>query len=672
MLSLRSRTKLVTVLFAVSTSPLLAQVSPPLEPGPAEIAPVEVRGERTSTVIGGAAALVVRPDSSRAGVALSLAELMRTVPQVLVRTNSRGEVEFSVRGSDSRQMSVMLNGLPLSPSWDGRADPSLVPLSGVNEITYVRSTGSLLGGPNAIGGVMDLRIGAPEGMSSRSLSLGSDETGAKLLSLAWGTRVGEVAGGQGYLRAGAGHRSRDGLIRAADVPDFDPDARLRTNTDLRQSDAFVAAGWEGQLGAAINALVSGYTAERGVAPESHNASPRNWRYPDHARALVQLQGVAPAFDTRFGKTRVSGSVGALDARIRIESFSDPTYATVSGTEAGDERVTSGRVAIMQTTPRGAEWRGALTVNDVQYDEKIDADPTSRYRQRLSSAGVERHWSLGERNLMTAGVVLDQAATLESGGKTANPDRSLVGWRLGATRTLSSSTRTHASVSRRARFPALRELYSGALNRFEPNPALRPEQLLAAEAGATWGSVDGRGIRSQVVAFHHWLDDAVVRVPFDTTNRFIRINRDELRSFGLETSFGWRGAALSTIDLDLLVQRVRIRDAAADADARRPEHMPGMRAVLSGARGVGRGVVLGASVAHIGSQYCVDPGGPGSLSLDAQSVAGMTAERSWALGRSTFRRLRVLLGADNLTDAAVYEQCGLPRAGRTLRIGITLD
>jgi iron complex outermembrane receptor protein len=662
----------VAIVLLATAAPLLAQGAPPLAPGPTEIAPVEVRGERTATVVGGAAVLVVRPDSTRAGVALSLAELMRTVPQVLVRTNSRGEAELSVRGSDSRQVSLMMNGLPLSPSWDGRADPSLIPLSGVNEITFVRSTSSLLGGPNAIGGVMDLRVGAPEGRS-RSLSIGSDETGARLLSGALGARLPAIAGGQAYFRVGGGYRAREGLIRANDVPDADPDARLRTNTDVSQSDAFVAAGWEGTRGASVNALISGYSAERGVAPELHVASPRRWRYPDHARTLVQLQATAPTFANRLGTTTLSGSVGVLDARIRIESFSDLTFSTVSGTEAGDERVTSARAAITQVTPRGAEWRGAFTVNDVQYDEKLNADPTSHYNQRLMSAGLERQWALGAPNAVTAGVVFDQAATLESGGKPANPDRSHIGWRVGATRTMSPTAQAHASLSSRARFPALRELYSGALNRFEPNPALRPEQLLAAEAGATWGARGGdRGARAQVVAFHHWLDDAVVRVPFDTTNRFIRVNRDELRSLGLESTLEWTGAAQSSVNLDLLVQRVRIRDAAAGADARKPEHMPSFRAMLSGARGIGRGVVLGANVAHIGSQYCVDPAGSGNLNLDAQSVAGLTAERWWTLGGAAFNRLRVLLGADNLTDAAVYEQCGLPRAGRTLRVGITLN
>ena len=41
------------------------------------------------------------------------------------------------------------------------------------------------------------------------------------------------------------------------------------------------------------------------------------------------------------------------------------------------------------------------------------------------------------------------------------------------------------MGRRARYPGLRELYSGALGRFLENPNLRPEMLASAELGATW-------------------------------------------------------------------------------------------------------------------------------------------------------------------------------------------
>ncbi len=38
---------------------------------------------------------------------------------------------------------------------------------------------------------------------------------------------------------------------------------------------------------------------------------------------------------------------------------------------------------------------------------------------------------------------------------------------------------------------------------------------------------------------------------------------------------------------------------------------------------------------------------------------------------TKRASQVPASMDNVTNAAVYEQCGLPRAGRTLRLGIDL-
>lgn len=650
-----------------------AQSGPPADSAARRIEPVEVRSARTVTVVGGSSVAIVRPDSARIGVAPTLADLLRTIPQVLVRTNSRGEVELSVRGSESRQVSLMVNGLPLSPSWDGRADPSLIPLSGVTELTVVRSTASLLGGPNAIGGVVELQIGAPAPGGERALSLGGDETGARLLSASAGGSGRRDGSSLVYWRLGAGHRDRAGLARAAGVPDADPRATLRTNTDLRQSDGFAALGIQGPRGAQLSVLMTAYDTERGVAPELHLISPRRWRYPLQSRSAVQLRAVSPSLASSAGITSLDASAGVLDARIRIRSFTDDTYTTENGREAGDERVASGRIAMSHILPGGTTVRAAATGNLVRYDETLNANPSSRYRQRLLSSGVESQWILGNRSLVSAGVVLDAARTLESGGKTATPARSVLGWRLGATSLVRPELRAHASVSDRGRFPALRELYSGSLDRFEPNPGLRPERLVATETGLTWGAAEAStGLGVQVVAFHHRLRDAVVRVPFDTTTRFIRVNRDETRSTGAELTLGWRDLGARDLRLDLVAQRVRVLGATGGGAGQKPEHMPGIRATLDGALPVRGGVVLGARLAHIGAQYCVNVETNQDVGLSALTVASATAHRSWTLaGAAGFRALRLVFGADNLLGAAVYEQCGLPRAGRTIRFGIEL-
>lgn len=654
--------------------PLAAQERPTRDSTVRRIEPQEVRADRGAIVMGGAAATVVRLDSARTGAAPTLADLLRTSGLVQVRTNSRGEAELTVRGSESRQMSVMLNGLPLSPGWDGRADASLIPLSGVSALTVVRSTGSLLGGPNAIGGVVDLHVDAVADGGERGLTLGSDQTGARLATTTLGGTTDLGARGSTHWRAGVGYRSRDGLVRARRVPDPSPGAVLRTNTDLRSRDLFAAVGWDGVRGAAIHALVTAYDAERGVAPELHLSAPRLWRYPEQSRALAQLRATAPLAVRAASATTLEASLGVIGGRTRIETFSDDAFRTVTGREAGDEMVRSLRVSVAHTRMMGAEVRGAFTVNDIRYDETLVVGVPDRFGQRLLSGGIEAQRIIHARTLLTAGIVADHGATTASAGREAAPARTEPGWRVGVTTALAPKLRAHASASERSRFPALRELYSGALARFEPNPMLRPERLLSVETGVSAGAVEaGNGLGVQVVGFHHQLSDGIVRVGFAGTDRFQRINRDRTDATGSELVIGWRGDHGRTVRLDFVGQHVRVQDAALGTSGRKPEHTPAVRGTLDATAPIWGGVVLGTSLNYLGSQYCVNPETTSDQALTAQTVAGVTAQRVWSLrAGGVFQRFRLLAGVDNLGDRAVYEQCGLPQAGRTLRLSISLD
>lgn len=661
---------LATVLARPSVSSAQAGVA--RDTSAQRIEPQTVKVERGGIVVGGSSVFIVSLDSARGQVAPSLAYLLRAVPLMLVRTNSRGEVELSVRGSESRQVGIMMNGLPLSPGWDGRADPSLVPLTGISRVSYVRSTASVLGGPNTLGGIIDLSFAEPpRGAITPRLALGSDQTGARLLSTSVASSIGSDTS-RLLWRVGGGVRQFDGLIRAQGVPDPSGERTLRTNTDSRQYDFLGSLGWSHRGGAGVSAVVSGYDATRGVAPELHIAGPRYWRYPEQGRRLVQLRASAPRIHTRFGTTELEMGGGVLNGVTHIETFGDATYSTVTSTEDGREQVNSARFAATQTLPNGVRVQAAVTGNTIRYDETIGSAAALHYRQDLLSAGVETNFLLGSRTLMSGGVVLDRGVTLSAGGRVPLDAKGLTGWRVGATREVSPTLRLHASASSRGRFPALRELYSGALDRFEPNPVLRPERLLATEAGVTFGdAAQPVGMNAQLTAFHHHLEDGIVRTRYLATNRFQRINRDDTRSMGVEALVGWHaGLDAPTVTLDVVAQRVTIRNALAGG-SRKPEYMPNLRAMLDGTLPVGRGVTVGASLANIGTQFCVNPESGNDIRLAAQTVAGLTAHRTWSLGAGAFRAMRVLAGVDNLSDAAVYEQCGLPRAGRTLRVGIDL-
>ncbi|MDF1504397.1 TonB-dependent receptor [Roseisolibacter sp. H3M3-2] len=667
------------------------------------IEPVVVTGTRAAATVGGAGAVVVRPDSLPIPTqpAPLLEQVLRQTPFVLVRQNSRGEVELSVRGSDSRQASLLLDGLPLTLGWDHRTDASLIPATGVRRVTLVRGLSSLLTGPNALGGVIAVELNAADADGARrpdlTLGTGIDQFSARVLTAAGGA---PVALGSGTLtfRGGATYRQRDGFALSRDGgagegttggvgdPGDVRDAALRTNTDLRQTDGFAAVRWDGASGAYLGGTVTAYDARRGVAPELHVRAPRFWRYPESSRRLGVLSAGTGDLATPFGRGRVDASVGAYQGDLEIESFTNRTYSTVASRELGDERTASGRVTAAHSLPGDGQLRVGGTLADVRYDETLDAQlpasVASRYRQRLSSLGAELEFPLLSRVLVSGGVVRDAAETPETGGKASLGELSRWGWRVGTTAAVVDQLRLHASASRRARFPALRELYSGALNRFDPNPTLRPESLLGFEAGATVvGDAAARaGLTLQTVAFHHRLDDAVVRVTLP--NRlFRRVNRDQIRSTGVELLAGWTPASLRGVSFtgDLLAQKVRLYDEtlpAGQPNERRPEHQPQLRGSFDVGVPLGLGVRGSALARYTGRQFCQHPDLGRQVALGAQTVGDAALSRAWSLapagrGARLLRALRATLAMDNVTDATVYDQCGLPQPGRTVRFGLEL-
>ena len=214
-------------------------------------------------------------------------------------------------------------------------------------------------------------------------------------------------------------------------------------------------------------------------------------------------------------------------------------------------------------------------------------------------------------------------------------------------------------------PPCAELYSGALGRFDPNPTLRPERLAAGELGATTTLGGGE---LQAVVFHHRLSDAIVRVA-GAGRLQRRVNRDQIRSTGLELLGSWRGAGGVELLGDLLWQDVVVHDRSADA-SRRPENQPAFRFGLDLGAPVGGGVRASAGARYTGVQYCVN----GETGLD-QRLAGQlrgdaAAERGWRIGGGRGAgALLTRLSLENVTDRAVYDQCGLPQPGRTLRLTV---
>ncbi len=640
---------------------------------------VSASASRAASVVGGTAAVVLRPLELRSSPAPMLDQALRESPFVLVRQNSRGEMEISVRGSDSRQSSVLLDGVPITLGWDHRTDPSLVPITGAERLVIVRGLGTLLNGPNSLGGSIEVTHDAFGQPAGGQLWAGAevDQYGASVGTLGYGRRLAEVGGGVLSMRAGIAHRQRDGVALPGGVIDTTAQDGLRTGTDLAQTDGFASLRWNDPGGRSLGFMVSGFDAEKGVPPEEHIRAPRLWRYPYNRRTLAMVSAGSGMFKTPFGHGSLEVGAGLNSGQVKIETYSNRTYTTVSAQEFGDERTMTTR-ALLTHSLGSATLRASYTGADIRYEETLSPAAGVDYRQKLSSTAIEIGAPLGGRTQVVSGLVFDKSSTPETGGRTPQQPIDNPGWRVGVSTDLNARVKLHVSANQRSRFPSLRELYSGALDRFRPNPDLKPETLLGFEGGVTVNRVLASTAKStlQVIGFRHRLDDAVVRITLSNPTRFMRVNRDRIESSGVEVlgglDFGTDASRSVSLNGDATLQHIRIFDKTANDLQRHAENNPETRGRLELGVPLPAQFRAFATARYSGKQYCLNADTQREDELRGRSVADLAVQRDFAVAnRGLFRLLRAVLAFDNIGDVAVYDQCGLPQPGRTLRVTMSV-
>ncbi|MCU0646896.1 MAG: TonB-dependent receptor [Gemmatimonadaceae bacterium] len=635
---------------------------------------VTVRAPYAPAVVGSAAVVAIRADSLPGLTAAPLlSDMLRRIPFLYVRQNARGENELSVRGSESRQAAVFFEGVPLTLTWDARADPTIIPMSGVQRVEFARGLSSILAGPNAIGGVISASLwdepstdrGAPR---LTRLDVQTDQFGGTRMTGAAGGTVLANAAGTLAVRAGGGWRDSPGVARPASITEPGTTDDLRLNSDARTVDGFAGARYATTRGAYVSGVMSAMSADRGVVPELHIRAPRLWRNPSLTRQVLSLSAGTGEFRNRVGRGDVEATIGLNRGDVAIAAYADRTYQRVTDRERGEDRtITSRLIADHSLFAERAVVRASYTRADTRYDEVLGlvATPAVRYAQRLESYGAEVDVRPTPFVTVTGGLVSDHVRTPRAGGRVAQPNTDGIGWRTGATWFLpTAGLRLHVSASERKRFPALRELYSGALNRFAPNPSLRPETFRGAEAGATLarGRFDG-----QAVAFTSRTDDAVIRITLPD-RRFQRVNRDRFSTSGVELL---GGVSLGAVQLrgDFTIQDATITDKSVTANAERePENLPLRFGSLNAISRLPWRAEGFARARYLGSTSCLNPDTNRRDRQGAAMAVDLGVERHWGL-RGWAQRFRALVALDNVGDRALYDQCGLPQPGRTLRIGI---
>ena len=299
-----------------------------------------IRATRPIASVSGASAVRLSLESPRIGPVPLLEQALRQIPFVHVRENSRGEAQLTLRGTESRQVAVLVDGIPLTLGWDARTDLSIIPIDAAREIELYRGISSVLHGPNVLGGVVAIEIGRGAVDLDRGLSAvqaGVDATGATILGARLG-RTWSFDEGRLSIQAGGGHRSRDDVpLPSGVIQPIEAEPGSRLNSDLEHASGFFTGRYETDAGAWVSLSAFGYHAEKGVPPELHISDPRRWRIPETNRFMSALSAGTGWGKTPFGSGDFEVSVGIDEGDTQIDEYETLAYQNIAESEFADDR-----------------------------------------------------------------------------------------------------------------------------------------------------------------------------------------------------------------------------------------------------------------------------------------------------------------------------------------------
>jgi vitamin B12 transporter len=378
---------------------------------------------------------------------------------------------IGLRGADPASTLLTLDGVPLNSPFLGGADLSGLALLPLDSLTLTRGGQSAALGSDAVGGVVAARTPSPLLSPGTDVSLSAGSFGTARLKASHGERVGSVAG---LAAVGLMHSS-------GDFPFVDVNGRERNRVHagvdaldgMLKIEALPAAGHR------IALTVEGFVDDRDVPGleefPSRTATQRDdrflaaasWTGPAGEGAVPR--GTARAWVRRLGFAYADASppMGApIATRLVAWSTGAETSATwvphravavTAGASGGFDR---GDVDDLGSA-RAVWWRGsAALLGTVEVGR--DAWPVR------GTVRLRGEWDAG------AGLRAIPQACLE-----ADPGR-----------------RFHlfADASRAFRMPTIEELHFDA-GYVQGNPALKPEDSLTWDAGASFGPREAPWIRA---------------------------------------------------------------------------------------------------------------------------------------------------------------------------------
>ena len=461
---------------------------------------VAVNAETTTTAtteMTPAGATLIDAQDLRANDRSALAGALALAPGVsFVRIGQRNETQVYVRGFDMRQVPLFVDGVPVYTPYDGYVDLERFTTFDVSEVQVSKGFTSVLQGPNALGGAINIISRRPnakvEGVVGASYASGTSKTTYANV----GSRLDKF-----YVQAGGSYLESDTFPLSDDFKAVSTQpAGDRVNAYKRDGKFNVKLGWTPRG----DEYAISYVGQRGkkgnppYAGSDTSVKVRFWQWPNWDKDSVY-----------FVSNTHLGSNSYLRARAFRDVYDNTLYAYDDATYTTQKKSSSFQSPYHDTTTGGSlEW--GLTIgskqtvraaghykNDKHQDHNV-GEPVKHFDGRIYSGGLEYTLTPISRLSLVAGVsgdkqtttlaqdyqkgqVLDLIASCKASGSGSCGDTSGVNPQVGAFLSVPTG-QLRLTLARKTRLPSLKDRYSYKMGQAQPNPDLKAEHNNTIEAG----------------------------------------------------------------------------------------------------------------------------------------------------------------------------------------------
>jgi iron complex outermembrane receptor protein len=452
----------------------------------------------------------------------------------------RNERLFFIRGFDRFQSPLFVDGIRVYLPADNRLDLGFFETANLAQIQVEKGYVSVLSGPGAVGGALNLVTRKPtqpfeyEARAGIALAGNGDYNGYNSSGL-----VG-AATGKNYWQASGGITKTD-HFRLSDkfTPTATEDGGIRDHSDARNYNLNLKAGVTPNAGDEYSLSYSGLWGQKDATLSASDpvSSQRDWRWPYWDLQSLYFLSNTTIGDTAYVKTKVyynsfrnglysydNASYNSQTTSKAFQSFySDYAYggSVEAGNNFGDRDILKG--ALFYRRDNHVEWQ---TIFVPRFTEPQQQDLEDTY-----SAAVENRLHVTDEIDFVAGASYDWRHLIiaqDYNDPTAKTSGSFVNYPLAdghagnAQAALiynyTGTGHVYANVSDRARFPTIFERFSTRFGATLSNPNLKAERAVNYEIGG--GDMFFGNTRVNAAVFYSDVTNALENVPIifcDTTS-----------------------------------------------------------------------------------------------------------------------------------------------------------